>query len=120
MKVFLVLALLAPLISRAQTQGRIPLVKPAVLTGQQALTGLINPRFLNVPTGRFLYRHLRDTLNNYQASPLPAGNWNLVIIRAASPHWLAVRWLPSFSQFATTDTAIYYIPRAGTQTIIQL
>jgi hypothetical protein len=120
MKMLLVLAFAAPTISWAQAKLLPRAAKSVVPTGQQVLTGLANPRFLAVPTGRFLYRTLRDTVGNHYASPLPAGEWALDIVRFVSPHWLLARWRPGSDQFVAGDTATYYIPRTGVQTVIQL
>jgi hypothetical protein len=120
MKTLLVLAFIAPVTSWAQAKSAA--AKPVVPTRQQSqsLQGLVNPRLLVVPTGRFLYRTLRDTLGNHYASPLPGGEWTLDIVRFLSPHWLTVRWRPGSAQFVAGDTATYYLPREGVRTIILL
>lgn len=105
--------LVAPTASWAQAPLSPRVVNPAVATIEQALTRLVNPRYLNLATGRFLYRHLRDTVGAHYAQPLPAGNWELDIVRFVSPRWLAVRWRGA-------DTTTYYLPRAGARTIILL
>jgi hypothetical protein len=119
MKVLLVIALVAPVASWAQSSLPSHSAKPQASSFQQVLSSAANPRLLNIPTGRFMYCHLRDTIGGHYARPLPAGNWSLDIVRFVSPHWLAVRWKSSFSK-PVTDTATYYIPRDGARTIILL
>jgi hypothetical protein len=114
MKALLVLLLVAPTAGWAQTHLSPRVVQPEVPpVREEVLTRSVNPRYLNLATGRFLYRHLRDTVGAPYAQPLPAGNWELDIVRFASPRWLAVRWRGA-------DTTTYYISRAGTRTIIFL
>jgi hypothetical protein len=120
MKALYAITLMVPTASWAQTQLQLHSVKPEVPTVQQALNNAINPRFLNIPTGRFLYRHLRDTLGNHYASALPAGDWCLTVVGFASSRWLAVRWVAGSPQFAAGDTTTYYIPRAGARTVIHI
>lgn len=114
MKTLLFFVFVAPLTSWAQVQLQPQVARPIVPTVQQAFKGP-STRFLDIPTGRFFYRNLRDTVGNHYASPLPAGEWQLRIIRFISPHWLAVRWLPGSLSYAAGDTATYYLPRAGAQ-----
>jgi hypothetical protein len=113
MQALLVLLLVAPTVGWAQAHLSPNIVKPAVPSVREALTKSVNPRYLNLATGRFLYRHLRDTVGTRYTRPLPAGNWELDIVRFVSPHWLAVRWRGA-------DTTTYYLPRVGAQTIILL
>jgi hypothetical protein len=119
MNVLLVIALVAPMASWAQAPLPSRAVQPQVPSFQQVLSNAANPRLLNIPTGRFMYRHLHDTVGGHYARPLPAGDWSLEIIRFVSPHWLAVRWKSNSLQLAT-DTTTYYIPRDGARTIILL
>lgn len=91
MQALLAFMLVVPTAGWAQAHLSSRTVKPETANGQEALTRLTNPRYLNLATGRFLYRHLRDTVGNHYTHPLPAGNWELDIIRFVSPHWLAVR-----------------------------
>jgi hypothetical protein len=109
----LVLLLVLPTAGWAQAHLSPRIVKPEVVNVQQALARSVNFRYLNLATGRFLYRHLRDTVGNRYACPLPPGNWELDIIRFVSPHWLAVRW-------RGTDTTTYYLLRANARTILLL
>lgn len=113
MRAFLALLLVAPTAVWAQAPLFPRVIKPAVAPVEQALIRSVNPRYLNLATGRFLYRHLRDTVGAHYTQPLPAGNWELDIVRFVSPRWLAVRWRGA-------DTTTYYIFRAGTRTIIFL
>jgi len=122
MKLLLAITLVAPLTGWAQVRllprAAVPAARAEI---EQVLTGVMNPRLLRLPAGTFLYRHLRDTLGNHYASPLPPGDWRLAIVRAVRPRWVVVRWLPGSAQFAAADTAVYYMPfLKGTQTIIQL
>jgi hypothetical protein len=109
----LVLLLVVPTAGWAQAHLSPNVVKPEVHSVQEALTRSVNPRYLNLATGRFLYCHLRDTVGTHYTRSLPAGNWELDIVRFVSPHWLAVRW-------RGMDTTTYYLPRAGARTIILL
>jgi len=122
MKVFFTLMLLAPLVSWAQ--GHLPPRRPVLpppVSIEQALRNTANPRYLQVPMGTFLYRHLRDSLDRRYASPLPPGNWELTLVRFVPPRWLAVRWRPHSAPFAAGDTTLLYLPaQKGIQTIIQL
>jgi hypothetical protein len=120
MKVLLAVALLTPVASWAQAKMQPHIVKPEAPNVQQALSSSANPHFLNIATGRFMYRQLRDTADNHYAQPLPAGSWELDIVRFVSPRWLEVRWRPTSPPFASTDTTTYYISRDGARTIIQL
>lgn len=92
MNAFFLLGLFLPLLGWAQT----PLPpRPAVVASplhvEQVLRDVANPRFLQVPRGTFLYRHLRDTLGQRYARPLPPGDWELTLVRIVSPRWVAVR-----------------------------
>ncbi|GAB2470165.1 hypothetical protein GCM10011375_41010 [Hymenobacter qilianensis] len=121
-KAFFTLMLVAPLTGWAQAHlpPRTAVLPPPVRV-EQALTGTVNPRLLQVPLGTFLYQHLRDTLSNHYVRPLPAGNWQLTIVRSISPRWVAVRWLPHSAAFVAGDTTLFYLPaQKGLQTIIQL
>lgn len=120
MKILLAVTLVTPVASWAQAKMQPRTAKPEVHNLQQALVGSANPHYLNIATGRFMYRHLRDTVGNHYAHPLPPGNWELDIVRFVSPRWLAVRWRPTSAPFANADTITYYISRDGAQTIIQL
>lgn len=122
MNVFFPLMLLTPLLGWAQEH--MPphtAVVASPISLEQTLRNVANPRLLQVPTGTFLYRHLRDTLGRRYARPLPPGDWELTLVRAVNPRWMAVRWLPHSAPFAAGDTAIFYLPaQKGLQTIIQL
>lgn len=122
MKFLLALVLVAPLTGWAQQRLPPRVATPVARVGiEQTLTGVMNPRLLHLPTGTVLYRHLQDTLGHRYASPLPPGDWHLIMVRAVGPRWVAVRWLPGSAQFAAADTAVYYMPfLKGVQTIIQL
>jgi hypothetical protein len=124
MKAFLASALLAPLTSWAQAQLLPRVVTPAVPTLQQALTGLANPRYLRLPAGTFLYRHLSDTASYHYTRPLPPGDWSLDVMRVINARWVAVRWRKgAASHTLGADTTTYYMPKAalnGAQTIIEI
>lgn len=120
MKMLLAVALVAPVASWAQAKLQPHTVKPEILNVQQALSRSVNPRYLNISTGRFMYRHLRDTASSHYVRPLPAGNWELDIVRFVSPRWLAVRWRLNSAPFTAADTTTYYILRDGARTIILL
>jgi hypothetical protein len=112
-------ALVAPVTSWAQFPLTSHPGQPQVPTLPQALSNAANPRLLNIPTGRFMYRHLLDTVGSHYARPLPAGNWSLDIIRFVSQRWLAVRWKSGTTQL-TADTTTYYIYRDGVRVIVLL
>ena len=110
MKVFFPLMLVMPLVSSAQEH--LPprtAVLPPPISIEQALRNIANPRFLQVPTGTFLYRHLRDTLDRRHASPLPPGDWELTLVRFVNPRWVAVRWLPHSAPSADGDTTLFEV-----------
>jgi hypothetical protein len=119
MKRLLAVTLVAPVTSWAQSPLPSHAVQPQVINLQQTRSNIANSRLLNIPTGRFMYRNLPDTVGSHYARPLPAGNWSLNIIRFVSPRWLAIRWKSDSSQFAA-DTTTYYIPRDGARVIILL
>ena len=122
MKVFFTLMLITPLVGWAQEHlpPRTAILPPPISI-EQALRNIANPRFLQVPTGTFLYRHLRDTLDRRHASPLPPGDWDLTLVQFVNPRWVAVRWLPHSAPFAAGDTTLLYLPaQKGIRTIIQL
>jgi hypothetical protein len=119
MKRLLAVALVAPVTSWAQSPLPSHAGQPQVPTLQHALSNAANPRLLSIPTGRFMYRHLPDTVGSHYARPLPAGDWSLDIIRFVSPRWLAVRWKSGTTKF-TADTTTYYIHRDGVRVIVLL
>ena len=121
MNTLLPLVLFAPLLGWAQAPLPHPVVVASPLRVEQALRSLANPRLLQVPRGTFLYRHLRNTLGQRYACPLPPGDWELTLVRAVNPHWVAVRWRPYSAPFAAGDTALFYLPaQQGLRTIILL
>lgn len=119
---YLPLLLFTPLLGWAQAPLPLhPAIVASPLRVEQALRNVANPRLLQVPRGTFLYRHLPDTLGHRYARPLPPGEWELTLVRAVNPRWVAVRWLPHSAPFAAGDTAVYYLPaQPGLQIIIQL
>jgi hypothetical protein len=116
-----VLVLVAIMVPAAcWSQGRLSthVVKPPQ---RPTIPHLLNPHFLNVGTGAFLYRHLQDTLSNRYATSLAPGNWELDIVQFVNAHWVAVRWRPNSAQYSAGDTTVFYLSRATKpQTIIQL
>jgi hypothetical protein len=113
-----VAALLAPATCWAQTQLPLRVVK----TPQRpTIPPLLNPHFLNLGPGAFLYRHLQDTLSNRYATSLAPGNWELDLVQFVNAHWVAVRWRPHSAPYAAGDTAVFYLSRATKpQIVIQL
>jgi hypothetical protein len=86
-----------------------PLPRPTI---EQALTGTVNVRIMELSTPTYLYRHLRDSSSRPAAWELKRGHF--VIVRKAYPRWLAVQRAAGPTQFSG-DTTTYYIPTTATR-----
>ena len=81
-------------------------------TIEQALTGMINVRIVELAAPTYLSRHLRDSSSRPAAWELKWGRF--VIVRKAYPRWLAVQRAAGPTQFSG-DTTTYYIPKTATE-----
>ncbi|SFQ78973.1 hypothetical protein [Hymenobacter arizonensis] len=86
-----------------------PLPRPTI---EQALTGTVNVRIMELAAPTYLYRHLRDSSSRPAAWELKRGHF--VIVRKAYPRWLAVQRATGPTQFSG-DTTTYYIPTTATR-----
>ncbi len=80
-------------------------------TIEQALTGMVNVRIMELAAPTYLYRHLRDSSSRPAVWELKRGHF--VIVRKAYPHWLAVQRAVGPTQFSG-DTTTYYIAKTAT------
>ena len=84
---------------------------PPEPTVEQALTGSVNVRIMELAAPTYLYQHLRDSSRRPTAWELKRGHF--VIIKKAYPRWLAVRLALSPTLFSG-DSTTYYIPISAT------
>ncbi|GGG61512.1 hypothetical protein [Hymenobacter glacieicola] len=80
-------------------------------TIDQALTGSVNIRIMELAAPTYLYRHLSDSSGRPASWELKRGHF--VIVKKAYPRWLAVRVALSPTRFSG-DTNTYYIPISAT------
>ena len=95
-------------ISALQAKQATPQPRPTI---EQALTGIVNVRIMELAAPTYLYRHLRDSSSKPAAWELKRGHF--VIVRKAYPRWLAVQRAAGPTQFSG-DTTTYYIPKTAT------
>jgi hypothetical protein len=115
----LLLTWLLPVASWGQTGkpapiSAVPAKQAAILprpTIEQALTGMVNVRIMELAAPTYLYRHLRDSSN--QPAPRELRRGLFVIVKKAYPRWLAVQLAVSPTQFSGDNTT-YYIPVTAT------
>jgi len=80
-------------------------------TIEQALTGSVNIRIMELAAPTYLYRHLSDSSRRPAAWELKRGHF--VIVKKAYSRWLAVQRAAGPTQFSG-DTTTYYIPKTAT------